>query len=208
MVAAEYVKTSLSFADIDRLKRQALHEAPYSARVSIALVCRLIRLRGVISDYDIIDEINALEGVGRPTNTKKDEGFKSKQLGRFRHKHFSSPRHTWHNIGDAWGFNIPEDTRETAKRFQAFGALVEECWTKHQGDPHKTSLEALHRFAIEGLTKRSAAKEMTGDWIVFARYQGLNYYLDLAKHDEGHMPDKLLKKLRDGSEAEFPFLFS
>lgn len=49
---------------------------------------------------------------------------------------------------------------------------------------------------------------MTGDWIVFGKQQGKNYYLDLATHAEPEEPARLYEKLRGGSEAEFPFLFA
>lgn len=41
------------------------------------------------------------------------------------------------------------------------------------------------------------------------KYDGKNYYLDLATHEDG-LGDRakdLAKKLRDGCAAEFPFLF-
>lgn len=63
-------------------------------------------------------------------------------------------------------------------------------------------------FVLGGLTDRSAVSKMTGDWIVFGRHEGQNFYLDLASHEEGNDPAGLLGKLRDANAWEFPFLFS
>jgi hypothetical protein len=47
---------------------------------------------------------------------------------------------------------------------------------------------------------------MTGDWIVFAKHQGQNFYLGLATHDDDD--EALYERLRQGGEWEFPFLFT
>lgn len=65
-----------------------------------------------------------------------------------------------------------------------------------------------YQFVIGSLQKRTAAKRMTGDWIIFAKHDGQNFYLDLATHKEAEQdPGQLLHKLRLGSACEFPFLF-
>jgi len=48
------------------------------------------------------------------------------------------------------------------------------------------------------------------DWIIFAKHDGQNYYLDLATHEEAQgqaNSERLMQKLRVGGRAEFPFLF-
>jgi hypothetical protein len=50
---------------------------------------------------------------------------------------------------------------------------------------------------------------MTGDWIIFAKHEGQNFYLGLGTHDAAtREPDALYRRLRQGSEWEFPFLFA
>ena len=63
------------------------------------------------------------------------------------------------------------------------------------------------RIWIGGCENRTAARKLTGDWIIFAKQDGKNYYLDVATHEEGSDPDTLYRKLQDGSQAEFEFLF-
>jgi hypothetical protein len=54
--------------------------------------------------------------------------------------------------------------------------------------------------------KRSRAQKLTGEWIVFAKHEGKNYYLTLAAHGEGD--DHIFARIRDGCVSEFPFLSS
>ena len=65
-----------------------------------------------------------------------------------------------------------------------------------------------HRLVIGGYEER-VERGLTGDWIIYAQQEGLNYYLDLATHEEGvgERAKDLAQKLREGCEAEFPFLF-
>jgi len=65
-----------------------------------------------------------------------------------------------------------------------------------------------HRLVIGGYEER-VERGLTGDWIIYAQHEGLNYYLDLATHEEGvgERAKDLAQKLREGCEAEFPFLF-
>ena len=71
-------------------------------------------------------------------------------------------------------------------------------------DVDRWPVEIGNRIA-NGFLERTG--RLTGDWIVFANYEGLNYYLDLALHSEGVDGEKLYGKLRDGNASEFPFLF-
>lgn len=65
-----------------------------------------------------------------------------------------------------------------------------------------------HKLVVEG-TEDRMGRGLTGDWIIFAKHDGQHFYLDLATHDEGSADnaDRLIEKLRNGSSAEFPFLF-
>ena len=66
-----------------------------------------------------------------------------------------------------------------------------------------------HKLVLGGLDDRAAARRMTGDWIIFAKHEGQNYYLGVATHNEARRdPHTLYQRLRSGSEWEFPFLFA
>ena len=53
---------------------------------------------------------------------------------------------------------------------------------------------------------RAQAQELTGEWIIFAKHEGKNYYLCLATHTQGD--DEIFRMVRDGCVGEFPFLRS
>jgi hypothetical protein len=62
---------------------------------------------------------------------------------------------------------------------------------------------------VRRLDDRDAVRRMTGDWIIFAKHEGQNFYLGLGTHDAAtREPDALYRRLRQGSEWEFPFLFA
>lgn len=61
-------------------------------------------------------------------------------------------------------------------------------------------LEEVYR----GIGAAAAASKTLEDWIVFKRYHGANYYLTLARPDEGDQ--NINQRVRDAYEFDFPFL--
>ena len=61
--------------------------------------------------------------------------------------------------------------------------------------------------AVVGLyAERSRDQRLTGEWIVYARHEGRNYYLCLARHDEEDAT--IFDRIKNGCVDEFPFLYS
>ena len=52
--------------------------------------------------------------------------------------------------------------------------------------------------------KRRGIREAPADWIVFTQFNGRNYYLTLAKVDEGDQ--NISRRVRQAYEFDFPFL--
>lgn len=65
-------------------------------------------------------------------------------------------------------------------------------------------LENLYHDALPGITHRPAGRRLSDAWIIFKRYNGTNYYLSLAKMNEGDL--NINQRLRDAYELDFPFL--
>lgn len=84
--------------------------------------------------------------------------------------------------------------------------MLSDVATTHGNEPDKWPGIVTYRMIVDGYTHR-VRRGLTGDWIIFGKYAGENYYLDLATHEEGAEPEKLYEKLRQGSAGEFPFLF-
>jgi hypothetical protein len=56
---------------------------------------------------------------------------------------------------------------------------------------------------MDGYRERSQSGEITGEWIIFARQNDVNYYLTLGSHTEG---DEAIRQRVLDCCAEFPNL--
>jgi hypothetical protein len=112
----------------------------------------------------------------------------------------SSSQHTFRNIGERWNLARGNGSRE-------FDALIKECESEHGKNPDIWPKFLAYKIIFGASEERAAAGRLTGDWIIFAKYNGDNYYLDLSSHEEGLDADRLALKLKNGNIMEFPFLF-
>jgi len=104
-------------------------------------------------------------------------------------------------VGERWGLGN-SGNRDLSK-------MIEEVAVECGDQPDLWPKRLAHQLVLGGLYDRAAARRMTGDWIIFAKHEGRNYYLGLGTHDEARRdPDTLYQGLRHGSEWEFPFLFA
>ena len=182
-----------------RLKVEAVGQRPYAERVSTSLAILLIALREGRGDYfSVLDELDFLEGVTKSSTTKPPERFKrDPRLRWLWHKHYSSARHIPRNISLRWGLNRGGN--------RALEQLLSSVASEHGIEPHMWPRVLGDKLAVGGYMSR--ARRLTGDWILYARHEGRNYYLTLGTHEEGEDPDKLLVRIRSHCEAEWPFLF-
>jgi hypothetical protein len=63
-------------------------------------------------------------------------------------------------------------------------AMIEEVAVTYGDQPDLWQKRIVHELVIGGLEDRSAEQRMTGDWIIFAKHEGQNFYLGLASHEE------------------------
>ncbi|HET6378755.1 MAG TPA: hypothetical protein VFG05_10705 [Methylocella sp.] len=192
---------SLTWDEIKKIKRAICDGRPYTDRMSFAMACRLMDLKNNRSrEYEsVLREIRFLEGIAPSSVTKAASQFKRPPLHPFWHKHFYAPRHFLANLGARWGFQRGGN-KDLMK-------LIEDVALRHCHGPEELQSVLPHHLVMDGWKDR-ASFGLTGDWIIFAKHDGKNYYLDLASHKEGDQPDALMTKLRSGCAAEFPFLFN
>lgn len=190
---------SLTHEQLARLKLEVTGRAAYAPRISLALALRLV---GHPADRSaVVSEIDSLEGVRPPTRAKPAQQFKHAPLAPLWHKHFFSPRHLFRNIGERWNLARGRGNRD-------LDAVLSEIATDYGTDPAMWPGMLAHRLNVGGLEERAQAQRLTGDWIIFAKYHDQNFYLDLATHEEAEgadNADRLMQKLRAGSQAEFSF---
>lgn len=195
----------------DEIKRRALRERPYADRVGLAFALSLessLLTRGPY--FQILRELDFLEGIYETSCAVAATQFKHPPLYPFWHKHFTTARHIPNNLILRWG-----NTR--------LQELIDELWAQHGHDPETFSKAISYRIVYDGYRERTRQGEaarvrecppgekrgrgLTGDWIIYGKHEGQNYYLDLATHQEGKQPEALYEKLRKGCATEFPFLF-
>ena len=198
----QFQKVSVTRDEVKRLKRHLLGDFPHIDRLSLALVVRLQTDPVARADsFLILQEIDCLEGLRLSSSTKEAAPFDHPPLNKFWHKHFSSTRHLLRNVGEEWGL-----TRHGNKKLTA---AINEVAKSHGDQPDQWPGVLAGKIWLEGYQRRSQERRRTGDWIVFGKHDGNNYYLDLATHREGERQnaDKLFEKLGRGCAAEFPFIF-
>ena len=66
--------------------------------------------------------------------------------------------------------------------------------------------ELAHRASVESFEQRASDGKLTGEWIVFAKHEGKNYYLCLATHRTSDQ--SIHNKIKAVCWREFPFLAS
>jgi hypothetical protein len=147
----------------------------------------------------IVAEVRGLEDLSRPAGTKAAEQFDRPPLRGFWKKHYL--------VGGISSFakNI---VLGFGKKKRGLRQIIQEHW-----NPATAHLppEAVSRNIAKAITSsyadRSLSHELTGEWIIFARHEGQNYYLCLAMHDEVRVdPNVLVERIKNGCVSEFPFL--
>ena len=147
-----------------------------------------------INPAQVIEEIRHLEGLAPSQQTKPATEFKGSVLKGLWHKHFlpTLPSAFAHNILNHLGKN-------------GLANLVGEVF-----NPAKSSVvtreminELAHRVVEESIVDRGAAEKLTGEWIIFAKENGQNYYLCISPHASG---DENIANHVKVCAHEFPFL--
>lgn len=196
---------SFDLHQIQQLKSCAVRGRPYSERISIPLAFQLMDNSDSYFDcFSVLDELDYLEGIRSVFLTKPEKQFTESPLYPFWHKHFFSARHLVKNLGIRWNLD--------GKKQKDLTAMINDVAENYGDDCNNWPGHIAHRLVIQGFKERveSIKFGLTGDWIIYAKYSGQNYYLSLATHKEGTKENvnTLLLKLKNGCYADFPFLFA
>ncbi|WP_432239206.1 hypothetical protein [Herbaspirillum robiniae] len=195
---------SLDLTELAHLKKEAARHASWADRISLPLAFRLLGIvdSGAYFDaYDVIREIDHLEGHRTASSTKAETQFKKPPLHPFWHKHFFQSNLVLRNIAIRW--NLDDGGNKDLDR------MINEVAESHGDDPSAWPSLLAHRMTIEAFEDR-AERGLTGHWIIFAKQPDGNIYLDLAAHEEGISTNaiNLYQKLLQGCAWEFPHLFA
>ncbi len=173
----------------------------YEKRLSDLLIeqLRLGCVNNHIHPEKIIHEIDILEGVSESrSHTEPESPFlrrilNEKELWK---KHFFQPGFMGKNI-----INALQLDRKNPKFFERLVRLVAEK-TKSPEQFSFVLADAVVRGVFRAKTTQG---KLTGEWIIFKKYQDDNYYLTLASHDEDE--DVIFQRILTGCQSQFPFLF-
>lgn len=122
--------------------------------------------------FRIIEEVAALEGSStRQSSTKAAAMFKGKHLCGYWHKHYTQAAY------------MPENLRLELHKDET----VERVWGKYEGQVITPAMvnELVHAVVHENYINRTKEARLTGEWIAYSRTSNRNYYITLARHDEG-----------------------
>ena len=204
MLAEGTVKVSFTLDEWLALKRGILRDRSYAHRVSLGLATRLLEVQDEYGEYDcVLRELDYLEDIRSHSNTKQPKQFRKAPLHPFWHKHFAATKHMLPNIGIHWGVAFGNNGN------RRLNCMIGEIAKTDGDNPDIWPGKLAHQFVIDAWKTRASSHALTGDWIVYAKYNGFNYYLDLATHAEARRRGDaaIFEKVRHSSRAEFPFLF-
>jgi hypothetical protein len=161
-----------------------------TGRYSSVLVTELkqcIEHRSATSIFPILDEIGGLEGG--PLAPKR---YAPGQRPRLRSRpHYFQAAFILRNVRNHWG--------PKSRRFLDRDKAI----MQDQAIPDEEKDGALHHARVlDAYRERGESQKITGEWIVYACHQDVNYYLTLGKHGE----DQAIRNRVLACCGEFPLL--
>lgn len=169
------------------------------SNISKLLIWQLyyLEMNRLYSAFDVLDEIKYLEGNSKSTKTKKEDKLKGRYLRGLWHKHFFSARFISRNIINYWEMNKKDNSR--------FDKLLKDVFNKSDSEYITDEMinDITYRLTDEPLHNKILPGKWTGEWIVFAKYNAVNYYLSLGKHGDDENIHSLIMQ---HCIKEFPIL--
>jgi hypothetical protein len=155
----------------------------------------------IYNSFSIIDVIQELEGVGRGCKPRVNQ-FKHPPLKGIWKAHFFDARFLVKNIVNHFGLE-DENSPKFSSLYNRVIAEEDECPTKHgwQG-------RLAHEMTVAAYEERSKKNRRTGEWIVFSKHNGKNYYLFISNHTSKEEDQDVHGFFKILCEHEFPFLLS
>jgi hypothetical protein len=146
-----------------------------------------------VSPHDILAAITTLEHGEPPSGVKPATQFKNLPLKGLWHKHFFSAHFVVKNIllglGKTGLKNLVDEVMDPAKSPVITQEMINEL---------------VHRVTFETFETRDTRKKLTGEWLIYARHEGRNYYLCLNTH--GAEDQFIYARIMEHCVREFPDL--
>jgi hypothetical protein len=149
------------------------------SRLSSLLLAQIYdsEINRVYSTFDLTSPIKLLEGLITSDSTRHEEQFKHAPLIGLYKKHFTSPRFLVKNLQNF------HRSKQGKRHFES--AWDEACKLSGSGIVDETFIKYIsHHATVDPIELKHRSREMTGEWVVFHKHNGANYYLTLAFHGE------------------------
>ena len=188
----EFVETNVGFFGLDLTRISTL----LKVQLFIAWTNRYFNV------YAVTDVIKHLERVGRGTITREPTPYKNKPLDGLWHVHFFDANFMMENLINEW-----ELRKQNSKKFQEMCMKVAK---QEEVSPtaHGWQGRLTHEVVVRGFENKAKNKNLTGEWLIFGKHEGQNYYLGIFKHSRDKKGDnEIFKELKKWCDIEFPFLF-
>ena len=127
------------------------------------------------SPHELLSAIKDLEQGESPVGVKRATQFKKLPLKGLWHKHFFSAHFLAQNITLGLGKTGLEKLVNEVTDPDRSPAITHEMMIS----------ELAHRVTHEPIETRHADKKLTGEWIIYLRHAGKNYYLCCSTHNAG-----------------------
>jgi hypothetical protein len=150
------------------------------------------RVQGVDSGM-VIQEIRDHETGTHTTGTKAATQFQRPPLQGLWHKHYFSGHFVAHNI-----MNQLSGDKLMKLANQVFDPSVSSVITEQM------IRDFAHEVSHGRLEDRSEQNYLTGEWIVFAKHEGQNFYLCASTHTNGDQV--IYDSIKSAVLLQFPFL--
>jgi hypothetical protein len=175
-------------------------EAVISGRYSVLLLLGLFggSQSGMLNPAKVVSQIRVLEGIEKGNGLKEATMFKHPPLQGLWHQHYledglaSIARNIRKGIGK---FGLPWLEQKVA---DAKASGEERYFTESD------AAQIAHDAVMANWKRLIDGSVLTGEWIIFAKHEGKNYYLCLGTHSSGD--DVLRTKIDAVCLQEFPFL--
>lgn len=155
-------------------------------------------VQGHLNPAKVISEIRSLESPEITSRTKQAEPFKGPLLGGLWHKHHLES-------------GISSLAKNLKKGLHIYGmpTFEQKVREAEEANEERFMTEAdvpqiVHDVTTKNYERLADESKLTGEWVIFAKHEGNNYYLCLGKHNSGD--EHLRAQIEAVCFAEFPFL--
>lgn len=199
---ATFADGSDANSELRNFANQIRLDSIFEDRFSFLLLLQLFAAfkSGHLDPTKVISQIRALEGLEENIGLKAATVFTRTPLKGLWHQHYledgiaSFAKNIHKGINK---FGIPYFEQKIVEA----DAAGERRWVVETDTPH------IVNDIVSGSWDRLVkSKSLTGEWLIFAKFENKNYYLCIGKHDSGD--DYLRSQIDAVCVQEFPFLKS